>query len=94
MDVAKQASVAIGGVELRIGFELHSLSGRREPLELDLGLTRMALALAEFGRIDLHQAHASTTAEVECVPVADSRDRRDCARRLGLHLRAAGKCEE
>ena len=94
MDVPKETAVAIAVVEPRIRLELDPISGRRETLELQAGLTRVALALPQLGRIDLHEADAVAPANVKGVAVPDPRNCRRLTRRLAGRLRAARDRDE
>ena len=49
MDVTKQASEAVDGVQARIGLELDPLTGREKPFELPQSLAAVALLLPQLG---------------------------------------------
>lgn len=89
-DVAEEPTEAVDVVEPRVGLELHRCAVRRQPLQLAESLTRVALALSELRRVDLHQPYARAARELERVAVPDPVDGRRRARRRLRSLRAAG----
>lgn len=92
--VAEEPSVAVGVVEMPIRAQLDTSAGRDEAFELPPGLRRVALAVSELGRVDLHETDARAAAKVERVAVPDARDRRNLRRhRSDVRLAAASEDE-
>ena len=71
-DIPEEPSVAIHVVEGQIPLELHRRARRHQSLELALRLTREALALAEFGGVDLDEPNTIPASHVERVSIADT----------------------
>jgi hypothetical protein len=88
VDVPERSAVAIGVVEPRVNFELDPTSAGHEPLELASRLARVAFRLPQLGRVDLHEADANASTDVESVAVPDALDRCALPRWLGTRLRA------
>ena len=86
MDVSKKPAVAIAVVEPWIGLELDPISGRGKTHELDAGLARVALAVPELGRIDLHETDALAPTDVDGVAVPHTHDRRRLTCRVAGRL--------
>ena len=73
--VPQQAPVLIDAVGRRLGGEPHLRPRREQPLGDRRGLPSVALGSeVHLGRVDLHEPHALTVAELDCVPVDDPVD--------------------
>jgi hypothetical protein len=74
LHVPEQAAISVDVVEPRVVDELDVRARRRQPVQLELRLPRVALALAELGGVDLDEPNARSASDVERVAVADPRD--------------------
>ena len=88
-DVSQEAVVAVRVVQARVPLQLDPLPRRRQTLEVLLRLARVALAVAELGRVDLEEPDAASALELEGVAVADPLYGCCARRRIWLLLPAA-----
>lgn len=94
VDVSKQATEAVNGVQARIGLELDPLAGREKPFELPQSLVAEAFPLAQLGGVDLHEPDPDASAELEGVAVTDSTHGRTLTRGVGIGRLAPDREEQ
>ena len=94
VDVSKQPTEAVDGVEARIGLELDPLAGREKPFELSQSLAAEAFPVAQLGGVDLHEPDPDASAELEGVAVTDSSHGRTLTRGAGIGRLAPDREEQ